>query len=346
VILRRTRPASRSRVAVNVPTGGRGFEVTFESASPLAASGDVDLVLSLQPAMMSGEDLKLATSVSPRLLSNATSLQEFFCSLDRHSLRADRHRGYRPIMVDAATAVPLARARGVATFFNGRVDSIYSAIKHRDELSGLVFVAEGLRAATPENVHSMATTIGLPLVEVRVDLDGLAFDFVTWGDYNGAILAAVAHLLRDSFTRFYVPTALTYSLVEPAVTDPATDTLWSAEDVELVHDGLEANRLEKIELIAARAPELLADLHVCAQNVDGGPNCGCCEKCVRTMIALRLAGATDLCHSLPPVAAAVLDDIAPPDNQRPTWEQMCAAAHKRDPDLAQALDHLAEKPST
>ena len=52
-----------------------------------------------------------------------------------------------------------------------------------------------------------------------------------------------------------------------------------------IHDGAEARRCDKLRRLAESAPALKG-LRVCWQ--DAGFNCGRCEKCLRTMIALHL----------------------------------------------------------
>src|SRR5262249_59102310 len=55
-------------------------------------------------------------------------------------------------------------------------------------------------------------------------------------------------------------------------------------------------------------------LRVCWENPDGAYNCGRCEKCLRTMINLLIAGALDRCPTFPlpldPVRVADLDITA------------------------------------
>jgi len=57
--------------------------------------------------------------------------------------------------------------------------------------------------------------------------------------------------------------------------------------VALVHDGAEMRRPEKLPTIV-ECPSALAHLRVCAQDMN--TNCGRCEKCLRTMIPLRVLG--------------------------------------------------------
>ena len=59
---------------------------------------------------------------------------------------------------------------------------------------------------------------------------------------------------------------------------PLLDPLWSTETLAFVHDGCEANRMEKVRRIA-ESPLLLEGLRVCVD--DRGPdvyNCGSCWK--------------------------------------------------------------------
>ena len=71
---------------------------------------------------------------------------------------------------------------------------------------------------------------------------------------------------------------------------PALDPLWSTEAVEVVHDGAETRRVDKVAALAA-SPLALRYLRVCWENRGGAYNCGRCGKCMRTMVDLDLAGA-------------------------------------------------------
>ena len=104
---------------------------------------------------------------------------------------------------------------------------------------------------------------------------------------QGSALASVALLL--GFPRVYVPAAYSYSQLIPLGSHPLTDPLWSNESVEIVHDGAEARRVDKVMTIAGNAAAL-ANLRVCFDDMND--NCGRCAKCLRTMIPLGLLGAS------------------------------------------------------
>ena len=69
-----------------------------------------------------------------------------------------------------------------------------------------------------------------------------------------------------------------------------TDPLLSTRSLLIKHDGAAFNRVEKTTLVARHAFALSA-LHVCWVN-ESAANCGTCPKCIRTMAALHLLGAS------------------------------------------------------
>jgi hypothetical protein len=104
---------------------------------------------------------------------------------------------------------------------------------------------------------------------------------------QGSVLASVALLL--GFPRVYVPSAFSYSQLIPLGSHPLTDLLYSNECVEIIHDGAEARRVDKVRKIA-ECESALANLRVCIDDVN--VNCGKCSKCLRTMIPLKLLGVS------------------------------------------------------
>jgi hypothetical protein len=68
--------------------------------------------------------------------------------------------------------------------------------------------------------------------------------------------------------------------------------------LEVIHDGAEASRTEKIVRRIAGSALALETLNVCWEG-EPGRNCGACDKCLRTMIGLELAGCLGACSTLP-----------------------------------------------
>ncbi len=103
---------------------------------------------------------------------------------------------------------------------------------------------------------------------------------------QGGALASVALLL--GFPRVFVPSSYSYGQLFPLGSHPLTDPLWGTEATEIIHDGCESRRLDKVRRIVEDGPAL-ANLRVCFN--DPNVNCGHCLKCLRTMISLRLLQA-------------------------------------------------------
>ena len=117
---------------------------------------------------------------------------------------------------------------------------------------------------------------------------------------QGSALAAIALLL--GFARAFIPAAYSYSQLIPLGSHPLTDPLWSTEGVSIVHEGAEARRVEKVVRIAGDAPAL-ANLRVCFNDMN--INCGHCAKCVRTLVPLRLLGASPVPFPPGPTASEI-----------------------------------------
>ncbi len=102
---------------------------------------------------------------------------------------------------------------------------------------------------------------------------------------QGSALASLALLL--GFPCAYIPSAYSYDQLVPLGSHPLTDPLWSTEGVEIIHDGAEMRRSDKIIKIAENETAL-DNLRVCFNDMN--MNCGRCPKCLRTMIPLKIVG--------------------------------------------------------
>lgn len=150
---------------------------------------------------------------------------------------------------------------------------------------------------------------------------------------QGSALASIALLL--GFPRVFVPAAYSYSQLVPLGSHPLTDPLWSNGSVNIVHEGAEARRLDKIVLIA-RDGQALANLRVCFDDMNR--NCGRCAKCLRTMIPLRLMGVSSAPFPpLPPLGRIRKMSIANDIELIFLKENIDSGAGTMDPALLRAL---------
>ncbi|HWQ91305.1 MAG TPA: hypothetical protein VN673_06520 [Clostridia bacterium] len=253
--------------------------------------------------MFLGEDLEVEAPVSERLLKSMDTVQDIF--LNWYPAQLQRIK----VRANAQSAVAGRGDEKVACFFSGGVDAWYSFLKNRNRI-GLLLTVKGFdipvydEAVWPDLLKAnqrIAAECGVPLLHVETNLRqcidpsrpglGKQFRGNFWGNYlHGAFLGAVGLCLQQQWGTLIIPSSYPYISLHPWGSHPLVDRLWSNEVTEFVHDGSEANRMDKVRAIA-RANEslpVLRQLRVCPDHTPMRYNCGRCEKCVRTMLALHL----------------------------------------------------------
>jgi hypothetical protein len=323
------RTAGAVTAEIRLP-GRDAVRVRFSGPDDALADGaDSLLAGALLPAMRLDAPLRTAAPVSGALLDNTTRIQAVVAAWDA---------GLHPIEVRAPRRAPApSRSTGEAAFFSGGIDSFHTALRHADRLSGLIFLhgfdiplqERARREGAAGTVRLAAAELGLPLVEVATDLRPVARPYVTWQRYHGAVLASVALLLTPRFGVVHVPGSLSYDTWFPHGSHPLLDPFWSTEQVELRYDGFDANRWEKTRAVAG-SEVALRRLRVCSRDERGDRNCGRCEKCLRTMVSLRLLGALDRSDRFPgTLDLELVGRVASlGGGTRAFWEQNLAAAEQ------------------
>jgi hypothetical protein len=283
---------------------GDPFELWFRVKGARAQlEAEALVALTLPVAMGHNVDIDLGgLRLDEAFAAGSSSWQEAFATWYPDRLRPVglvRHRDRRA----------RNRPSEVGCFFTGGVDSFHSVLANRERLSHLVFVhgfdvpLEGLpalRADVTEHVRAAALELGLPLIEVETNLHDFSDTRQSpWGTtYHGAALAAVAHVLGGTVGEMVIGATHAYADLFPYGSHPMTDRLLSSSGLRLVHHGCEADRVEKT-ISCAASPVAMRHLRVCWENRDGTYNCGTCKKCLRTMIALEIAGNLESCQTLP-----------------------------------------------
>jgi len=146
--------------------------------------------------------------------------------------------------------------------------------------------------------ENVARAFGKTLVVVETNsLELVVRRSIRRWTYFGASLAGVA--LALGFRKVYVAAGQNYNYFWAAGSHMLLDRHWSTETTTFIHDGVEARRSDKLQALAG-SRVLLDGLRVCLRR--GNYNCGGCEKCLRTMVPLRLLGLASA--ALPPLATA------------------------------------------
>ena len=263
-----------------------GFPLWYQvpESYKISRNGEAFLAAAILPAMLNGENIDIDPEmpVSGKFRDNLRRLQEIY-----HCWNNDLK------IVDINTSSTSAETLniGVASFFSGGVDSSYTLLRHLDEISHVVYIS-GFDFPFGDSGFSKIIDRNSSLIEkynksfINVETNFYQFGY----KYNlsrnltqGSCLGSITLLL--GFNRFYIPSSYSYGQLFPLGSHPLTDPLWSNGSFEIVHDGCEATRTEKLQMILGE-DEIMSKLSVCLHNNE--ENCGRCQKCVRTMVSLSL----------------------------------------------------------
>jgi hypothetical protein len=336
--------------------GERSVRFWGDVPAPPAPAAEPAFAATLLPAMAAGGRLELPLALDSRLREALPDLQAALIGIAGSG-------PYAPLPVRAVEIVdserPAARdveaagSRGVGLFFSGGVDS-WSTLLRRPEVTDLIYVhgfdipldRPDLSERVEQGLRGVADARGLAFHVVRSNLRDLHDRAVGWEIGHGPGLAAVAHLFAPACRRMLIGSGVTYTEPVTRGSHPLVDHLWSSELCEIVNDGSHLTRAMKVREIAA-SPEALAVLRVCWRRVEEY-NCGRCEKCLRTMVALEAAGALGRCATFE--GALDLDAVAalqlPSRELIPWWQDNLAlASESGHADLVAALERCLESNS-
>ena len=257
----------------------------------LTPSPEAYVAATLLPAMKKQVPLQPHASLDPVFAKNLRTIQDIYATWYDEADYVD--------VASEGTEPTRSTSEGLtATFFTGGVDSFYTLLKNQEEIDALVYVHGfdaklddmPLRRQVSEMLHAVGRHFGKEVIELETNLHDFSNGRAGWGQYHGAALAFVALSLKELLREIYIPSSLPYDDLRPWGSSPLLDPLWSTGSLQLVHDGCEANRLQKVRRVSSDS-FAMEWLRVCWKNPDSVYNCGRCEKCVRTMIQLLAADA-------------------------------------------------------
>jgi hypothetical protein len=277
---------------------------------PLSGGTDALAVALLTPSMFERESLSIEGTLSQPLVRNLGRAQkilsQWYDYLETVPIAAESGGGGHP---DPAS--------GVLCCFSAGVDSWYSLLKHDTRITHLLLIRgfdigldnDALWQAALSRAGIVAERMGKRLVTCATNIRDIAdkrrsrwgrpFNGDFWGEsLHGAALASVALLLQNDIGEVIIPATHNRAQIKPWGSSPLLDHFWSNGRVRILHDGCEAGRTEKVRAIA-QCDLALETLRVCYHDTPD-INCGRCEKCLRTILALRTCGALDRAKTFPP----------------------------------------------
>lgn len=255
----------------------------------------------LIPCMLSGEDLKITPPLSEMLMENQSMVQDIFLSWHPNIARRVK---VNPQMLHKNRSGSQQRN---ATFFSMGVDSIYSMLKHlpqngasaENRLSSLIYM-KGLELPLSYYAKNQDLQVinAVEKVAAHYKLDYIIGETnlrdifpLDWEEhYFGPGLASTALSLSNGFSKIFIPSSHSYRFFFHDPSSPLLDHLWSTEQTQIIHDGAEKERAQKIADLIVKDNFALNNLRVCVDNDGGIHNCGKCGKCIRTMVTLEIIG--------------------------------------------------------
>ena len=157
-----------------------------------------------------------------------------------------------------------------------------------------------------ERLRPNLESLGAELQIIRTNSKHLPQD---WEDSFGAQLAGCLHQYSDRYGTALIASSEPYSaLILPLGSNPLTDRLLSGGLMQIVHDGAQFSRTEKVVHLA-KHPALIDRLKVCWEGAVQHENCGTCEKCTRTRLNFLAAGVSSPGCFDSPFDAATIDRL-------------------------------------
>ena len=275
---------------------------------------DALMVAMLFPAMYYNQDLSIEGCVSEKLYDNITHYVQP-CELAYLDYLYE-------IRVDVSGFSNTKKANHlVGTGFSGGVDA-FSTLYDRFELeerlnyklSSLFFYNVGSHGGGTEKarkkfyaryqyLNPLALELSLPLVP----MDSNLFDFyrIEWEFDAGVFCRSTAILVFERVLDKYY-TAYDYSYWEithltkldyGAVTDMCIEMMLSTETLEVITDGTQYSRSDKIQRLF-QYPLFLKYLNVCVSPNESVLNCSECLKCKRTLLTFDILNHLEDCSRI------------------------------------------------
>lgn len=196
----------------------------------------------------------------------------------------------------------------------------------------------------------MANVLGKTLITVKTNLREQAdinrnnWEITYSGDFwgrclHGSSLASVGLCLSRIMYQVFIPSTRPNDNLIPWGSHPRLDPLWSTENMLFIHDGCESDRLQKVKDKISYSPIALKSLKVCYYNISNQYNCCQCEKCLRTMMELRVCEVLDKATSFhKPLNLQLVKQLVIPESlHRHYYQIIDEATQRKDEKLVNAI---------
>jgi len=275
-----------SRVSADI----NGREVWFQSREvTLQADATAFVMAYLAAAQTSGRDIETKQEVSARLLEQLPMISGMFNQWWQLGPSPD-------VRCIARAETKASRNERTGLFFSCGMDSMDALIRRHEDVDDLVLV-HGFDVALDDSerfqalrkqAEAVAEMAGKDLIVIETNLRSeRLFRKGGWVRSHGAAMAAIGQLLGGRMGRMLIASSLSGYDLSPWGSHPMLDHFWSTNQVKFEHFGEDMWRLDKLGMHGSH-PMVQKHLCVCWEGRGVPVNCGCCEKCVRNQLGLRI----------------------------------------------------------
>lgn len=331
------------------------FEWPGDYWTPDAPNTDAFAIAAIPLALVLGEDIRIQSPISQRLLLNLLDVIAVYRSYYPQTTKAVQ------ILCATESRAPIGNTR-VGSFFSGGIDSLYNIAEFRrlHDLYGTPLVADlwlvhgadipltdrELWKKTHDRLASVSKDF--EFVDIATNLRNVYGNFISWPEIgSSAVLGAIAKLFSDKCGLALIGSSWEFSCTIPHASTPLIDPLWSCDRQNVMHFTGRTSRLDKMKAIQSHAPEFLPGLRVCYENREGAYNCGVCEKCLRTQLEILCANPSASLEQfeqrLSPEAISRIRLSRSPNSQYATvfWRDIEAASRTAGMhEIATAIDRM------
>jgi hypothetical protein len=297
------------------------FETDETFAEAITCNPHAFIVACTMPAMHFGEkriyvDAEICPELQDGLITAMSLISNWFdwYKLDSSIVRIEAKQ-QKKILFPSKT--PRA-----GFLFSGGIDSLATLrgnrVHYPPEHPGFIkdgLLIYGLEVRDPKefdhvlkSVFILARDAGVTLIPVYTNIKDLGPENgkVFWEDFwihefMGATFSATAHAFSKRLSSLSINSCHDIPNLMPYASHPLLNPNFSSSDLKIRHEGIHLSRYEKTKLISDW-DLALQHLRVCNRTefyTDNTLNCGLCEKCVRTMLALEGSGALERTTAFP-----------------------------------------------
>jgi hypothetical protein len=274
-------------------------------AGYITEHSDGFIVSLLLLAMAMGEEVTVRGTTSPRLAYGLEQYQKVF---NAWFPRQFTQIGVAYERIEAL--LPEQGGKQVVSSFSGGVDSTFTLMEHLPpeqvipefQVSHCVFVQgfdiplwdtkDFQQAAL--TFSKVLSSMGVELIPCKTNVHSFTTGRVKWDYSHGGAIAAPALFLQGLVKNYLISSSWSLIRYEHWGSSPFTDPWLSTETIEMIYFGASYPRMEKVAAISSWRPAGQF-LRVCTnlQGRHGVQNCSRCEKCLRTMIMLKVTGGLE-----------------------------------------------------